>query len=189
MKKNNTGKTYRTKDVVFIGIMAAIICIFGPITIPLPFSPIPISFTNLAIYLTIFSIGLKKGTISYLIYLLLGMVGLPVFSQGGAGIGKVLGPTGGYLIGFIFMAIIFGIFLENFQGKLYMYIIGMILGMVVAYGFGTAWLSYQSHMSFSAALTVAVLPFLPGDLIKIIIGAICGPILRKRLITERIRVD
>lgn len=164
------------------GLMTAIICILAPMSIPIPFSLIPISFTNLAIYFTVFIIGWKRGTISYLVYLLIGLVGLPVFSGFEGGVGKIAGPTGGYLIGFIFMTMICGIFVEKFTGKIYMYVIGMIIGTCVAYGFGAAWLAYQTNRTFVEALLVGVVPYLLGDGIKIVVACIAGPMIRKVLL-------
>jgi biotin transport system substrate-specific component len=174
-------KKITTKELTLIGLMAGVTCILGPLSIPLPFSAVPISFTNLAIYFTIFLLGWKKGTISYLIYLLLGLVGLPVFSGFSGGPGKLFGPTGGYLIGFIFMAIISGIFIEKFRGKRYMYAIGMALGLMVTYLLGTAWLAAQAELAFYQALLLGVIPFIPGDILKIAAAMILGPILRKHV--------
>ena len=75
----------KTKELTLIGLMAALTCIAGPLSLPLPFSPVPISLTNLAIYFSVYILGMKRGTISYLVYLLLGLVGLPVFSAAGHG--------------------------------------------------------------------------------------------------------
>ena len=94
-----------TSQMALIGVMTAVTCILGPFAIPIPISPVPISFTNLAVYLTVYVLGMKAGTISYLIYLLLGFAGLPVFSGFTGGVAKLAGPTGGYLVGFIFMAV------------------------------------------------------------------------------------
>ena len=94
-------KSFTTFQMTLIAVMAAITCILGPLSIPIPISPVPISLTNLAIYLTVCLLGWKFGTISYLIYLLIGIAGLPVFSGFSSGFAKLLGPTGGYLIGFI----------------------------------------------------------------------------------------
>ena len=85
---------FTTKRMALIGVMTAVTCILGPFSIPLPFSPVPISFTNLAIYLAAYVLGMKACTVSYLIYMLLGMVGVPVFSGFTAGVGKLAGPTG-----------------------------------------------------------------------------------------------
>lgn len=178
---NNTSiknSSLTTRHMTLIGVMTAVTCILGPFSIPLPFSPVPISFTNLAIYITVFVLGMKSGTLSYVIYLLLGTVGLPVFSSFTGGFGKLVGPTGGYLIGFIFLAIIAGYFIEHFPGKRTFAIIGILIGTVVSYILGTLWLSYQMNLSFTAGLTAGVIPYIPGDLIKIAIAAILGPKLR-----------
>lgn len=177
---NETSK-FNTKIIALIGLMAAVTCVLGPLSIPLPFSPVPISLTNLAVYFTIYVIGMKYGTISYFIYLLLGFVGVPVFSGFTSGPAKLLGPTGGYLIGFIFMALICGFFVDKWPAKIYLHFIGMVIGTAVCYLFGTAWLAYQGNYSFYAALWAGVIPFIPGDLVKIIIAMLIGPQIRKRL--------
>lgn len=183
----NTEEKYRTrpqgktKQLALIGLMSSIICIAGPLTIPLPFSPVPISLANLAIFLTIFVLGCLRGTVSYLIYLLLGMAGLPVFSAFTGGAGKLFGPTGGYLIGFIFMILISGFFIDRWSANRLLCITGMILGAAVCNLFGTFWLSLQAGMNFSTALASGVLPFIPGDLLKICIAAFLGPRIRKQL--------
>ena len=171
----------KTKTMSLIGVMAAVTCILGPLSLAIPVSPVPISLTNLAVYFAIYVLGMKRGTISYCIYLLLGLVGLPVFSAFTGGAGKLFGPTGGYLIGFIFMALICGFFIEKWEKKLYMHFIGMVLGTAVCYIFGTAWLAYTAHMGFAAALAAGVIPFIPGDLVKIIIAMIAGSVIRKQL--------
>ena len=115
MDTNENAKKSRldTKCIALIGLMAAVTCILGPLSIPLPISPVPISLTNFAIYLAIYVLGTRRGTLSYLIYLLIGFVGVPVFAAFTAGPQKLLGPTGGYLIGFIPMALICGIFIDK----------------------------------------------------------------------------
>ena len=147
--------------------------------LPIPISPVPISLTNLVIFFMAYILGMKLSVASYVLYLLLGTVGLPVFSGFTGGVGKLLGPTGGYLIGFIFLAAIAGFFVEKFPAKIYMHVVGMIIGMAICYIFGTAWLAGQLGMSFVAALGVGVIPYLPGDTAKIIIAIIAGPQIRK----------
>lgn len=173
---------FTTKQMTLTGVMTAVTCILGPFAIPLPFSPVPISFTNLAIYFTVYVLGAKLGTVSYLIYLLLGFAGLPVFSGFTGGVAKLAGPTGGYMIGFIVMAFIAGYFIEKFPGKAVMHVIGMILGTSVCYIFGTAWLSGQLGISFIAGLGVGVIPYLPGDAAKIILVVTAGPKLRREIL-------
>ena len=171
----------KVRELALIGLTAAVICVAGPFAVPLPVSPVPISLTNLAIYFVIYVLGMKRGCISYLIYLLIGFAGVPVFSGFTAGPGKLLGPTGGYLIGFIFMALITGYFIDKWPVRRGLCFLGMAAGTVVAYGFGTVWLAYQAQMPFGSALAAGVLPFLPGDAAKIIIAMLVGPQIRKQL--------
>ena len=182
MSQNETSGTVavdnqkiKTKQMVLIAPMTAGTCVLGPLSIPLPFSPVPISLTNFAIFLAIFVLGMKNGTISFIIYLLLGAVGVPVFSSFRGGLQVLAGPTGGYLIGFIFLALIMGFALDHFDRKLLPTIIGMIIGMVVCYAFGTVWLAKLLSLSFKEGLMMGVIPYLPGDAAKIIIAAIVGP--------------
>ena len=182
MSQNETSGTVavdnqkiKTKQMVLIALMTAVTCVLGPLSIPLPFSPVPISLTNFAIFLAIFVLGMKNGTISFIIYLLLGAVGVPVFSSFRGGFQVLAGPTGGYLIGFIFLALIMGFALDHFDRKLLPTIIGMIIGMVVCYAFGTVWLAKLLSLSFKEGLMMGVIPYLAGDAAKIIIAAIVGP--------------
>ena len=182
MSQNETSGTVavdnqkiRTKQMVLIALMTAETCVLGPLSIPLPFSPVPISLTNFAIFLAIFVLGMKSGTISFIIYLLLGAVGVPVFSSFRGGFQVLAGPTGGYLIGFIFLALIMGFALDHFDRKLVPTIIGMIIGMAVCYAFGTVWLAKLLSLSFKEGLMMGVIPYLAGDAAKIIIAAIVGP--------------
>lgn len=182
MSQNETSGTVavdnqkiRTKQMVLIALMTAVTCVLGPLSIPLPFSPVPISLTNFAIFLAIFVLGMKSGTISFIIYLLLGAIGVPVFSSFRGGLLVLAGPTGGYLIGFIFLALIMGFALDHFDRKLVPTIIGMIIGMAVCYAFGTVWLAKLLSLSFKEGLMMGVIPYLAGDAAKIIIAAIVGP--------------
>ena len=182
MSQNETSGTVavdnqkiRTKQMVLIALMTAVTCVLGPLSITLPFSPVPISLTNFAIFLAIFVLGMKNGTISFIIYLLLGAVGVPVFSSFRGGFQVLAGPTGGYLIGFIFLALIMGFALDHFDRKLVPTIIGMIIGMAVCYAFGTVWLAKLLSLSFKEGLMMGVIPYLAGDAAKIIIAAIVGP--------------
>lgn len=102
----NEEKFLSLRDMVLIGVMCAVTCVLGPISIPLPFSLVPISLTNFVICISAYVLGTKKGTLSCILYLLIGLAGLPVFSGFSGGAAKMLGPTGGYLIGFIFQAVI-----------------------------------------------------------------------------------
>lgn len=173
-------KKLNTKTLTLIGVMTAVICIMGPLSLQLPVSPVPISLGTLAIYFVIYVLGMKKGTISCCIYLLIGFVGIPVFTAFTSGPAKLLGPTGGYLVGYIFMALICG-FVVDKTNNIVLCFLGMLLGTAVLYLFGTIWLAYQADMTFMAALAAGVLPFIIGDLAKIVIAMAAGGQIKKRL--------
>lgn len=185
MAMKNPTKTYR---LALIGVMTAILCILGPLSIPLPFSPVPLSLTNFAILLAVFLLGWKWGTVSCGIYLLLGLVGVPVFSGFSGGMAKLLGPTGGYLVGFLLLAVISGLFVEKFEQARLPVAVGMALGMLVDYLFGTLWLAILMKLSFGQALMMGVVPYLAGDAVKLIIALLLGSALRRRLQALRILV-
>lgn len=170
-----------TKNLTTIALMTALMCIAGPIVVPLPFTPVPISLTNLVIYIACCILGCKKGTISLVIYLIIGSIGLPVFGGFSGGLSKLAGPTGGYLIGFIFCSLLTGLFVDKFEDKIYMYSVGMILGTIVCYGFGTGWLAMQLNLSLIQALFMGVIPYLLGDAIKIVVSTLLGFSIRSKL--------
>ncbi len=173
----------KTANMTVIGLMTAVLCILGPLSLVIPISPVPISLTTFAIFLTVILLGMKRGTLVYLVYLFIGFVGVPVFSAFTGGPGKLLGPTGGYLVGFVFMALIAGYFIDRFSGKIGWTIVGMILGSIAMYAFGTWWLAYSAGMNFNQALLAGVIPFIPGDLIKIVLAITIGFPIKKRLKT------
>jgi biotin transport system substrate-specific component len=172
-------KKITTQQLAFIAVMTAVTCILGPLSLPIGI--VPISLTNLAIYFSVYLLGGKRGTLSYIVYLFIGLIGIPVFSGFSGGFHKVFGPTGGYLIGFIFMAFISGIFIDKFSSKIYMCFLGMILGTIVTYIFGTAWLAYQANLTFNIALSLGVIPFIPGNIAKMVIATLIAPQIKKRL--------
>lgn len=170
----------KTKSMVLIALMAAVTCVLAPLSIAIPVSPVPISLTTLVLFFSAYILGMRDCTISYLIYLLLGLAGLPVFSGFTGGAGKLMGPTGGYLIGFIFTCLICGWTFDHSRGR-WMDFIGMLAGTAVCYLFGTVWLALQAGLSFKAALGAGVIPFIPGDLAKILIALLVAPEIVKRL--------
>ena len=178
------GETAEKKITIYqitcMAVMAAVMCIAGPLALPI--GPVPISLTNLVIYFTVFVLGMKTGTGSFLVYLLLGAVGLPVFSGYAGGFAKIAGPTGGYLVGFVLMALIGGFIMEKCNRKLVPTMLGWVLATVVDYALGTAWFVLVAHCSFTYALTVCVVPFIIGDIIKIVIGTLVAVKVRKGLV-------
>ncbi|MDO5417770.1 MAG: biotin transporter BioY [Lachnospiraceae bacterium] len=169
------------RQLTTAGLTTALLCILGPLALAIPVSPVPISLTTLALYFITSIFGMKLSVLSCLTYLLIGAAGLPVFSGFSGGLAKMAGPTGGYLIGFLFLAGISGAFVDHFPGKTWIHVIGMILGTAVCYLFGTVWLAHQLGLSFTAGLGVGVLPYLPGDAAKILLTALIAPAIRRRL--------
>lgn len=212
IRSNNLG----IKKIVSIALMTAVICVLSPFAIAIPMSPVPITLTTFAIYLTAIILGGVDGLISVIVYVLLGFAGAPVFTGFTGGALKVIGPTGGYIIGYIFLAIVEGAFVETVrarsarpyesEGEGHSYdserthhyekgksrstslliFLGMLLGTIVLYIFGTLWLAKQAEMSLVAAFFAGVLPFVVGDIIKIIAALFVGTKVRNILLKNNL---
>ncbi len=184
MNKDNEGKSniYR---YVLCGLMAAIICLFAPISVPI--GPIPVSLTNLVLYIAVYILSVGDAMLSLAVYMLIGIAGLPVFSGYSGGIAKLAGPTGGYLVGFFPMLLILGIvflYVKKMKSPLIRALIMIVAGVLatgVLYALGTVWFVYQMECTWEYALSVCVIPFIPFDIGKIIIANIVGPMIRKPL--------
>lgn len=183
---NNTSVTAKPKfnirQITLVGLMTAVLCILGPLALNIPFSPVPVSLGFLAVYFVSFVLGMKLGVLSIAAYIFLGLAGLPVFTNFMGGPGKLFGPTGGYIIGYIFMALICGFTAEKWGYKIIPCFLGMIFGTVIGYLFGTLWLAYQQSLTFVQALFAGVIPYIPFDLVKLVIAMAVGSQLRKRLL-------
>jgi len=153
------------KRMVYAALMAALTAAGAYIAIPL--GPVPIVLQNLFIMLAGLLLGGRWGLISVAVYLLAGAVGLPVFAGGTGGVGKFVGPTGGYLLGFGAAAYLIGIISESGRGRVTIDVLAMVAGTLIIYAFGVSWLKVVTGISFSKALTVGMLPFLIGDALKI----------------------
>lgn len=173
----------KIQNLTLTALMAAILCIMGPIVIPI--GMVPMSLANMAIYLAIILLDKKRAVISTTIYLLIGLVGIPVFAGFSAGAGKLFGPTGGYLVGYLVLSFLGGSFLENvkYQGKqkIGYQILALSMGTVGLYLFGTVWLMYQSRLNWITALSVGVVPFVIFDVIKILLAVSIGNSMKKRM--------
>ena len=168
----------KTKDMALVAVMAALICIAGPLTVPL--GPIPLSLASFAVYMAGAVLGWKRGTLAVLVYLLIGMVGVPVFSGFSAGVQKLAGVTGGYLVGYLPCALITG--LGRTDGRdAWKLPACMVVGTAVLYAIGTAWFMLQTHDPLSGALGICVLPFLPGDAVKIAAATLLAPSIRRAM--------
>ena len=160
-------------------LMTAALCVLGPMSLPI--GPVPITLTNLTIYFFLYILGTKQSAAAYLVYLLVGMAGLPVFSGYSGGLQKLAGPTGGYLIGFIPMILMAGPVVERMWQNRVVCIAAMELSVWVAYLFGTAWLAVSLQRTFGEALAMGVIPFILVDFLKIAAAAVVGPELKYRL--------
>ncbi|MBD3109775.1 biotin transporter BioY [Bacillus sp. AGMB 02131] len=168
---------------IITALFTAFITIFSQVTIPLP--PVPITGQTLAIGIAATILGRKYGTLSVLLYLIIGAVGVPVFAGMSGGISKLVGPTGGYLVGFLPTAYIIGLFVEKTKLCFTNAFIANIIGMVITLAFGTAWLKIAASLSWSAAIAGGVTPFLLVGILKAAIAAYISVLVRKRLLNTR----
>lgn len=166
--------------MVFMAIFAALICVAAPYAIPMP-GLVPISLGTFAIYLTGAMLGGKRGTVAVCVYILLGAIGLPVFTGFAGGFAKLLGPTGGYIVGYVPLVLLTGIFSDMQSKKHWTMPVGMVIGTAVMYAFSTAWFMIMNGSPLGTALMNCVVPFLIGDTIKIVLATVIAVPLRSRL--------
>lgn len=169
----------RTAVMTRVALMAAVVAVSAQISVPLPFSPVPFTMGVLAVVLSGFLLGPRYGALALVVYLLIGAVGVPVFANFTGGLGHVIGPTGGYLISYPFAAAIAGlaagVFTSRSQGRGRAIASGTafgLLGLLVIYAIGATWLAVQAGLSPGAALVAGVLPFLPFDIVKVVLAAL-----------------
>lgn len=173
----------RIKTMTTIAVSTAIICLLGPHAIPIPFSPAPVALCMFGIYIAAYALGAKLAVAATGIYLLLGLAGVPVFSTtAGVGPGAFAGATGGYLIGYLPLAFFSGLFIEKFEKKYYMHVVGIVIGLAICYALGAPWLAHVvNYENFWVGLLNGVLVFLPGDALKIVLAMVVGIPLRRAL--------
>ncbi|GIO01117.1 hypothetical protein J5TS2_17850 [Brevibacillus halotolerans] len=174
--RNESLRTY-----MVIAIFTAITAVFAQITIPLPI--IPITGQTLAVGLVATVLGSRYGTVSMVLYALLGVIGVPVFAGFSGGPQVLIGPTGGFIFGFIATAFIMGYLLEKTNYTFTMALIANLLGMAVTFLFGVVQLKLVLNLSWAGAMAAGVTPFIAGGIIKAVLAAYVGIILRKRLIS------
>lgn len=167
-----------TKTLTLTAILTAVLCICGPLALPI--GPVPISLTSGVLMLIALLLGMGRSTLCCAVYLLLGLVGLPVFSSFRAGMSVLAGPTGGYLVGFLPMTAICGYFCAR-TNKRTLQAAALAGATALLYIIGTAWFVYQTGKTLPVALGACVLPFLPGDALKILLVVSGGNLLKARL--------
>lgn len=182
----------KTKSSVYplamTAVMAAVIAVVAPFSIP-AWGEVSFTLCTFALYLSPYILGWKRAAIATLVYILLGMVGMPVFSNFKAGLGVLAGPTGGYILGYIPMVIVCGLVLKAFPQKRAIQLGGMVLATAVLYALGTVMFCVQTQATLERALLVCVIPFIPFDIGKMVIATGLGPVLRERLVKANIHPE
>ncbi|MCH4238771.1 MAG: biotin transporter BioY [Oscillospiraceae bacterium] len=173
-----------TKNLVLCAMCAALTCVLAPISIPI--GTVPISLATFAVMLSAAVLGPKLGVISQVVYLLLGCIGVPVFAGFSAGVNCIVGPTGGYLMGYLVLALVEGAVYRAFSRhpqkllkKSGALIVSMVAGTAALYTMGTAWFVAVTHTPLLAALMACVVPFLLGDAVKIAVVTVLVPQLER----------
>lgn len=160
-------------------LCAALIAVIAPLSVPI--GPVPISLATWMVYLCAAALGWKKALAGTALYILLGAVGLPVYAGYTAGVDKLVGSTGGYFLGYLLIALCCGLAADLFRNRAGFTLIGMLVGTALCYLVGTLWLAHVANLSFLAALSAGVLPFLLGDALKIATALPLATLLRRRL--------
>ncbi|GEM_PF-93400 len=164
----------RVRDILLILGGSLLVALMAQVKIPLPFTPVPLTGQTFAVLLVGAALGSRRGAASLLLYLAQGMLGLPVFAGGAGGPAYLFGPTGGYLVGFVCAAFLVGRLAENGQDKRFRTaLLVFLVGELVIYLCGVSWLAV--HIGFEKALTAGLLPFLPGDAVKLLAAALALP--------------
>ena len=167
-----TATRSKTYDIVYIGVFAVIMAICSWISIP---TAVPFTLQTFGVFVAVGVLGGKRGTLSILVFILLGAIGVPVFAGFSGGIGVLAGTTGGYIIGFLFSALVMWA-MEKLPGKKsVMQIVSMIVGLIVCYAFGTAWFMIvysraNGAVGLATVLGWCVIPFIIPDIIKIVLA-------------------
>lgn len=179
-------KKFTVKTIVLCAMFAALCCATAPVSIPLP-GGVPVTLQTAAVFLTALLLGPLYGFVAVLVYVLLGAVGLPVFAGLSGGIGSLVGLSGGFIMSWPFAAALAGFlyykFGRNEKGlkKYATMIIAMLLGSVIIYTVGLTQFIFLTKMSISASLAACMIPFIPGDVLKMVLVAIIVPTLERAL--------
>ncbi len=152
------------RRMVLASLMASLTAVGAYIQIPI--GPVPIVMQNLFVLLAGLLLGARWGFTSIAVYVLVGACGLPVFAGGKGGLAALMGPTGGYLAGYILAALIVGWVANRRQRRMAWDILAVVLGSLVIYGFGVPWLKWLTGWPWDKTLWLGMMPFLPGDALK-----------------------
>ena len=188
MKKGEETNSMKinTKSLVICAMFAALTCAVAPISIPLP-GGVPITLQQVSIMLAGLLLGAKLGALSQLVYVLLGAFGLPVFAGFHGGMGSILGPSGGFLVGYPFLAAVCGLIYWKWgrqrsgAAKYGVMALAMVLGNALLYVFGLGWFMHVTGNTLGQAMVLCMLPFIPGDVLKMVAVGVIVPQLERAL--------
>lgn len=174
-------KKMKTLDMVYIALFACLMAICAWISIP---GQIPFTLQTMGVFLAVGLLGGKRGTVAVLVYILMGAVGLPVFSGFAGGLGKLLGMTGGYIVGFLVSALLMWAMEALFGSKKWVLPLSMVVGLIACYAFGTAWFmvvytSSQGAITLGAVLGMCVIPYIIPDAVKIAVALLLTKALKR----------
>ena len=176
-------KGFQAIDLAYVAVCAALMAVCSWISIP---ATVPFTLQTFAVFCSLGFLGGKRGTAAILVYLLLGAVGVPVFAGFSGGIGILFGTTGGYLLGFLLMGLVYWLGERLSMDSRNIRIISMILGLLLCYAFGTAWFMFvyarqTGAIALGTALAWCVVPFILPDLVKMVLALLLSGRLRKAL--------
>lgn len=174
-------KKMKTLDMVYIALFACLMAICSWISVP---GEVPFTLQTMGVFLAIGLLGGKRGTLAVLVYILMGAIGLPVFSGFSGGIGKLVGVTGGYIVGFLASALVMWAMEALLGRKKWVLALSMVVGLLICYAFGTAWFmvlytSSKGAITLGAVLGMCVIPYIIPDAIKIAVALLLTNILKR----------
>lgn len=161
----------KTKELTAAALFAALTAVCSQLAIPTPWD-VPINLATMAVFLAVGTLGTKGATIAQLIFLALGAVGVPVFAGFRGGLSCLVGPTGGYLIGYVAAALVAGVLIARLPDRLWRMPLAFACGLAVCYAFGTAMFSIVTNTPFWSAVLLCVVPYLIGDALKIVVATL-----------------
>jgi biotin transport system substrate-specific component len=169
MEKTQNRKI-QTWHLILCALFAALTAVLSQVAIPI--GPVPINLATFSVFCAGALLGPRLGALSQLIYVLLGAVGVPVFTMFSGGVGRLVGPTGGFIVGYVAAAWIVGMLAGRWGDKFPMLILAMVAGAASYFLLGTLWYMISTKSGLIQALMACVIPFLPGDALKMILAAI-----------------
>ena len=183
MSTESTHSAGYLKRLTTVAIMAALICVCSWLTVP---SVVPFTMQTFAVFFAVLLLGGKDGLYAVLLYLIMGAIGLPVFSGFAGGVGYMMGPTGGYMVGFVLICLLYWACEPLFQRRRWLRFPVLAVGLLLCYLAGTLWFvtvmsARGTEYGFVPALGLCVLPYLLPDAIKLVLAGLLCDAVNKRL--------